>query len=167
MRPYNYLQLRKYLLKLTTTEKDIPRENTFQIPIECYIWPLNVVIFWDDDGCQFSKREGGFINYPKGQLDIKFGNFITSVNTIQLYPFINIGVWGRVSPLFVVLRYLFCRLARDAKWSRNVSTRVDRVQSGPDWAIATRHSTKTIWNSNVKNLVKYAEYISVGESNTS
>ena len=38
-------------------------------------------------------------------------------------------------------------------------TRVDPVQSGLNWAIATLHSTKTIWNWNVKNLVKYAEYI--------
>ena len=71
---------------------------------------------------------------------------------------------GLDSPfLDLVLRCLFCRLARNAKWSQNVSTRVDRVQSGLKWAIATLHSTKTIWNWNVKNLVKYAEYICAEE----
>ena len=49
------------------------------------------------------------------------------------------------------------RLAKNAKWSQNVSTKEGPVLSGPGLATATRHSTKNIWNWSVKNPVNCVE----------
>ena len=72
---------------------------------------------------------------------------------------INMFVCGTTLCTSQLSPEICCRLAKNAKWRQNVSTREGPVLSGPGPATATRHSTKNIWNWSVKNLVNYVDAV--------